>query len=160
MTTASRLALLLTGALLLASPAQARKAADLEPDKEVQRDGLEYQADVRAAADRETDVADTALVFTNTGPEAVRVICRAIDGEGQAIGSRAGASVPAGGLRYIRASDLSDGEDFVGSAMCKASGAVLASGVFLAPGAVTDIPVHQREHRRHSRMRFPLVATY
>jgi len=37
---------------------------------------------------------------------------------------------------------------------------MLATGIFLAPGALTDVDVHQREHKRHSRIRFPLVATY
>jgi hypothetical protein len=151
--------LLMTGALFLGAPAHAR-GVDLASDKDVSRDGGDLTVDVRVAVDRDTDVADTALVFTNTGDAAARVVCRAFDKNGQALGSRTGASVPARGLRYLRASDLSDGADFVGSAICAAGGPMLASGIFLAPGAMTDLDVHQRERRKHSRIRFPLVATY
>jgi hypothetical protein len=151
--------LLITGALFLGSPLHAG-TLDLTSEKNVVRDGGDLQVDVREAVDRDTDVADTALVFTNTGDRAARVVCGGLDKNGQVIGSRTGVIIPAGGLRYLRASDLSDGADFVGSAICSAGGPMLASGIFLAPGAMTDVNVHQREHRKHSRIRFPLVATY
>lgn len=165
MKTESRLALLLiAAALLLAGPVYAGNAnridTDETADKDVARDGAALQVDIRDAIDRDTDVADSALVFTNTGDFEGRVICRAIDMNGQAIGSRTGVTVPAGGVRYLRASDLSDGADFVGRAVCVARRPMVSSGFFLAPGAMTDLESRRTEQRRHVRMHFPVVATY
>ena len=154
--------LALTGALFLGGPvlAKGKAAVDLTADKELARDGGDLQVDIRDAIDRDTDVADSALVFTNTGDTEGRVVCRAIDGNGQAVGSRTGVTVPAGGVRYLRASDISDGADFVGRADCVARRPMIASGFFLAPGAITDLKARREQQRRHVRMHFPVVATY
>jgi len=153
--------LLLTGSLLLGAPALAKgTAVDLTADKELARDAMALQVDIKDAIDRDTDVADSALVFTNTGNFEGRVVCRAIDGNGQAIGSRTGVTVPPGGVRYLRASDLSDGADFVGSAICVARSHMISSGFFLAPGAITDLKAQRAVRRRSVEMRFPVVATY
>ena len=73
---------------------------------------------------------------------------------------RTATAVPANGLRYIRASDLANGRDFIGSARCWTGGDIIATAVFLAPGAVTSLDVEQHRHPLKGRVRFPLVASY
>ena len=87
------------------------------------------------------------------------VSCVAIDGNGNILG-RGYTVVPSNGLRYLRASDLSNGIDYVGSALCKADGRAEASAVFLAPSAITSLKVRQRGRRGGMLFRFPVVASY
>ncbi len=131
--------------------------ADVDPGVEVRRDARELQAEVRPRpVDR--DVADTALVFTNLGREDHRVFCVGFDDEGRRVG-RAWLKLPARGLRYLLASDLSRGKDFIGHAQCSGGRNVTGSLVFLGPD-LTDLPVLQPELGDAGRIRFPLVATY
>ena len=82
--------------------------------------------------------------------------CLARNDDGETIG-RARIVVPGGGLRYLRASDLSDGADFVGSALCKSAARVDATAMLFGVG-VSDLP--SRSVRRGKVHRFPLVAAY
>jgi hypothetical protein len=126
---------------------------------DIGREEVQLRVDISDAIERDTDVANTALVFNNSGRIATVVYCTAYAGNGDVLG-RGKTRVPARGVRYLRASDLSDGVDFVGSAVCKARGRVTATAVFLAPGAITDIDVKQHKRGRSTRMRFPLIASY
>jgi hypothetical protein len=126
---------------------------------DIGREEVQLRVDISDAIERDTDVANTALVFNNSGRIATVVYCTAYAGNGDVLG-RGKTRVPARGVRYLRASDLSDGVDFVGSAVCKARGRVTATAVFLAPGAITDIDVKQSKRGRSTRMRFPLIASY
>jgi hypothetical protein len=132
-------------------------------DVSSEADGVEITRDADALRDElhprpmDHDVADTALVFTNFANSAQRALCVAYDKNGQPVG-RAWTRVPPLGLRYILASDLSDGADFVGHAQCGASRHLKATSVFLGPG-ITDLPVHQ-PRVAYGRIQFPLVATY
>lgn len=123
------------------------------------RGETELRAEVREAIERDTDVANTALVFNNTSTEDTTVICTAHGANGEFLGRRM-ARVPARGLRYLRASDLSSGADFVGSAVCSSRARVAASAVFLAPGSITNLDVIQAGPWDSHNIRFPLIATY
>ncbi len=103
------------------------------------------------------DVADTALVFTNIYNRAARVRCVAFDKQGEAIG-RTSTRIPPRGVRYVLASDMSDGEDFVGQVQCIPYGRIVGSAVFIGPG-LTDVPVRTGKIGK-SRIYFPLVAHY
>jgi len=150
-------ALFLSAALL--SLGSGRAAAQAVEEVDIGRLEVELRVDITDAIERDTDVANTALVFNNAGRVATTVYCTAFSGNGEILG-RGKTRVPAKGVRYLRASDLSDGVDFVGSAVCKARGRVTATSVFLAPGAITALDVKQYRRKRTSRMRFPLVASY
>lgn len=150
-----RVCLLTLGSLPLALSAIAQVTAVAE--NEVARNADELRTDIASSIDR--DVADTALVFSNGGGGAQRVACRGFDSSGRVVG-RTVTAVPPNGLRYIRASDLGNGTDFVGSARCWTGRGVIASAVFLAPGAITNLDVASNEHRWGVRVRFPVVATY
>ncbi|HIF92183.1 MAG: hypothetical protein ABGX04_05295 [Myxococcales bacterium] len=83
----------------------------------------ELRSDITDAVERDTDVANTALVFHNSG---VR------DAANSEVLGHGMTSVPAKGVRYLRAPDLSDCVDFVGSALCKAKGNVTPSDVYFS----------------------------
>ena len=103
------------------------------------------------------DFADTALVFTNMGRRTAWVKCVGFNKNGAPVG-RTRTRIPPLGLRYVLASDISDGADFVGQVQCSPLGQVVGSVVFIGP-AVTDLPV-RNGRIGHSRIRFPLVAHY
>ncbi len=137
----------------LTLPAAAQEALPGEVD--VDRDAGLLLDEIDAAPDR--DGLDTVLVFSNQLDREVRVGCRAFGRDGQLLG-RAGTGLPARGLRYLRASDLAPGGDFVGSVDCLAGGRVLAEALLLAPGGITNLEVLQRARARSTRIEFPLVA--
>jgi len=123
---------------------------------EITRDALELRHDLRPRPD-EPDVADTALVFTNEGGSSARVRCVAFNSRGHAIG-RAWLAVPGLGLRYVLASDMAHGRDFVGQVQCAAPVRIKGSAVLLGAD-VTDLPAFQIQGT-FGRLRFPVVATY
>jgi hypothetical protein len=70
------------------------------------------------------------------------------------------ARIPGRGVRYLSASDLSGGADFIGSAVCASRTRVAASAIFLAPGSLTNLDVIQAGPWDDTKIRFPLIATY
>ena len=105
------------------------------------------------------DSADTVLLFTNIGNQPAMVKCVAFDRNGTPIG-RTATRVPALGLRYVTASDISDGLDFIGQVQCARRGQIVGSVVFIGPG-FTDLPVMNRSNGGgKGRIRFPLVVHY
>ena len=160
-----RSALLHTALIPLLSLGLAAVSAAQSPIEEhesavvIDRGSVDLLADLEDATHLDADVADTALVFTNIGANRTGVWCRAYDSDGNIVG-RADTFVPGNGLRYLRASDLSGGTDFVGSAVCKARGRVEASVVFLAPSAITSLRVEQQMRRGVTKIRFPVIASY
>lgn len=150
----------LASAALLVSAATAQAQMATMFDRDDSRPEAELRVDMRGAVDRDTDVADTALVLSNTTNQDTHVLCVSYDANGNAVG-RKFARLPARGVRYLRASDFSNGADFIGSASCTSRGRVAASAVFLAPGAITNLDVIQGQRWDDTnRVRFPLIATY
>ncbi len=149
--------LLAAGAASAQTAFRAAKAAVANPGIEVDRDARELQAEIRPRPD-EPDVADTALVFTNVGGRDQMVKCVGFDSDGHPVG-RIWLKLPALGLRYALASDLSRDRDFIGSAHCSGGANVVGSVVLLGPD-LTDLPVLQPKVGQSGRIRFPLVATF
>ena len=113
------LVLTLGSATAASAQTTARRASTDEA--RVERTAKDLQIDLRDAIRRDVDTADTALVFNAPGPNHAVVYCRGYDADGKMVG-RTATKVPRFGLRYIRASDLANGLDFVGSAFCSARG--------------------------------------
>ena len=152
--------LLLFCSLGLATSAGAQTLTDAaDPGVLLDRGSDELLTDLEASTHLDRDVADTALVFSNATDHRIVVKCVAIGANGQILG-RAHTHVPGNGLRYLRASDISNGVDFVGSAACKANGRADGSVIFLAPSAITSLKVKQRGRRGRTTFRFPVVASY
>lgn len=164
---------LLAGALLCAPAAWANptavRASDVtrvpdvvaEPDPgplvEVDRDGDQLRDEIRPRP-TDVDVADTALVFTNRSLRPVEIRCISRGHNGAIIG-QAGTQVPASGLRYIRASDFSNGRDYVGSAECKSDRRIISSAILFGE-EITRLDSKSRRRGRGMNHFFPVVATY
>lgn len=154
--------LLAFGALALTPAAWSRgRVAIAEvPPIEIDRDGIDFHR----VAPKPTDpplAYDTALVFTNLGDAGVRVICKAYDDNGDAVG-RVATFVPALGLRYLLASDFSNGAALLGHIQCGTHPSVVGSAFLLGGRAgITEVPVSQapvgRKKHRSTRIRFPVV---
>lgn len=143
-----------------AGPAKQAAALDAVPDEEapeIERDALDLQARLRERP-TDRDSVDTALVFTNPGGDVAWVKCAGFDDRGRFVGA-ARTRVPIRGLRYLRASDVAGGRDFVGHVLCRSRGAVIGSAVLVGAG-LTDLDVQQRGAARRTLLRFPLVASY
>ncbi|NNL86623.1 MAG: hypothetical protein HKP27_13270 [Myxococcales bacterium] len=129
---------------------------EIAPDvPEISRDPSDLAPDLRPI---DEDVANTALVFTNWSGRDTAILCVAFNGEGRSIGRR-WIKVPSNGTKYMLASDLSEGRDFVGNAQCTGEARIHGTAVFLGAG-FSDLPVANVDHRGDGRIRFPLVATY
>ena len=102
------------------------------------------------------DVADTVLLFTNFSNYGAAVKCVGFDRNGTPIG-RTLTRIPRLGVRYVLASDISNGLDFIGHVQCAKHGRVEGTALFIGPG-VTDLPVLNRGVK--NRIRFPVVAHY
>ena len=163
--------LLALGALALTPAAWSNPAAIAEaPPIEIDRDAIDFHR----IAPKPTDpplTYDTALVFTNTGGDGARVICKAFDDNGNAVG-RAASFVPGLGLRYILASDFSNNAAMLGHVQCGTHAHVVGSAFLLGGRAgITEVPVTQStvwrkkkklsavatKRHRPTRIRFPVV---
>ena len=108
---------------------------------EIDRDADALAADLAIRDDRDT--TDTAIVASNTAANPALVVCAALSANGQTLGAAA-MRVPGHGLRYLRASDVAKGADFVGQVHCRTRNQSIAASAFLAgPGGVTALPVRQ-----------------
>ena len=106
----------------------------------------------------DVDVIDTALVFNNPRRHKTLIACVGYGANGNVLG-RAYTVVPANGLRFIRASDISNGRDFLGSAKCKARARVIPSSFIVGVG-FSDAPARVVNGWDDSSIRFPVVASY
>jgi len=148
--------LLVLASLLLALPALAADERDAEAEFEVEidRDAADLKDEIRPRP-VDTDVADTVLTFTNVSSEKVaKIKCQARNRAGEVMGNLRVVIQP-NAVKYVLASDFSDGRDFVGHAVCRAKRSVLPAAIFLGPD-ITDLPTHKRK----GTYRFPLIATY
>ncbi|MFT4582383.1 MAG: hypothetical protein ACI915_001197 [Gammaproteobacteria bacterium] len=123
---------------------------------EITRDAYELKEVI--ATDRDSDVIDTVLIFSNTRSHRNIAVCVGYDANGNVLG-RAFTVIPANGLRFIRASDLADGTDFLGSAKCVTRPKVIPSSFVVGVG-FSDAPASVVHGRNRSRIRFPVVASY
>lgn len=130
----------LIAAVLMLAPVGAAWGDDVPEGVEVTRDAAELQEALHPPQD--IDLTDTALVFTNPSEKPGFVTCAGLNANGQKVG-RIWLRVPANGLRFVFASDLSDDVDFIGSARCRAWPQMIGSGFLLRPGAVSDVPARQ-----------------
>ncbi len=152
---------LAAGAALLALAVAPSAAAEDMLDTgdagiEITRDAADLAHRLRPLPPQDADVADTALVFTNESGSAARVRCVGFNKNGRAVG-RAWVAIPSLGLRYLLASDLSYGRDFVGQVQCAAPVRIKGTAVLLGQN-VTDLPAFQ-VRGTFGRLRFPVVAT-
>ena len=126
--------------------------------------GIEITRDAESLRDYinthpvDVDRVNTALIFTNVSQRKLRVGCVAYNQHGRAI-DRGWVAVAPNGMRFILASEVAGGRDFVGNVKCKSGGRVIGSAVLLAPG-LTDLPVEQHQHEGNSHLRFPIIAAY
>ncbi|MDP6377344.1 MAG: hypothetical protein QF515_18855 [Pseudomonadales bacterium] len=142
--------LALTGTAI-ADPADT--PADIDRDGDALRDELSLRPDDR-------DITDTAVVATNTSSQPAVMICAAFDSNGHKLGA-ASMRVPAKGLRYVRASDLSNGIDYVGQVKCRTGNHGIHGSVFLmGPGGTTDMPVLQRGVNGSKHIVAPVTASF
>ena len=123
---------------------------------QVVRDAAELQAMLKRRPD--VDVIDTALIFNNPRRHQTLVACVGYNANGRALG-RAYTVVPANGVRFLRASDISNGRDFLGSAECKARARVIPSSFVVGVG-FSDAPARIVNGWDNSTIRFPVVASY
>ncbi len=149
---------------------------------EVKHNLNELEAVLRPRPD--IDLTDTALVFNNALRHTTVVRCVAFGRNGHPL-AKVRTIVPGNGLRFILASDLADGLDFIGSARCWARGKVVPSAFIVGPSMLTDAPAKAAFSRRDpvpvepstssltdvpvdvdarrltaTRIRFPTVVTY
>jgi hypothetical protein len=144
-------------AMATASTASAQvSAADL-PEVEIDRDADALRDEIRPRI-KDIDLIDTVLVFTNTQSRSRPVRCLAFNRGGEPVG-RTLTRLPANGVRYILASDLSNGRDFVGHVVCNTVGLVLPTGILLGP-EIENVGATVDEFESAARLRFPVVATY
>ena len=137
-------------------PGRAQTAADLA-EVELGRDADLLRDEIRVRP-KDIDLADTVLVFTNSGPVRATARCVAFDRSGTPIG-RARIKVPGDGLKYMTASDIANGRDFIGQVSCSTQQHLIPSAIFLGP-QIENLNVRVTQHDVVTRIRFPLVATY
>ncbi|NNL99121.1 MAG: hypothetical protein HKO62_00130 [Gammaproteobacteria bacterium] len=142
--------------LLISGPVASAQTADPVASVEVGRDADTLRDTLRPRPDR--DIVDTALVFTNVRGRNTIMNCTAFGPQGGTVG-RFRVRVPGNGLRFVLASDISNGGDFVGSARCLSIGDVAGSAFLLGP-QLTDMRVRQQRAPQGTWITFPVVATY
>lgn len=128
-------------------------------DIEIEREAAMLFDEIRADP-VDPSFIETALVFTNARRLPAKLRCAAFNQQGDGVG-RVWVKLPPKGLRYVLASDFSDGKPFIGSARCIARGDVIGSAMLLGPN-LTDVKVRQRFDRNNgiTHITFPLIAVY
>ncbi len=147
-------------AIAIAAPVAAVEVQPIEEiavaEVEVSRDADELRAALRPHPD--LDIVNTVLAFNNAFPARTAVRCAAYGINGHPLG-RVKVKIPGNGLRFILASDLANGRDFVGSARCSSVGKIIPSAFIVGRG-LTDAPVKSTQGWPGTKMHFPVVVTY
>ena len=120
----------------------------------------ELRAILKPFPEPDPDSVDTVLTFTNAVNRVAKVKCVARDDKGVVIGAPIAERIPPRGLIIIRASNLAEGGDFIGSVRCKSNRRVIASGFTLAPQGLTALRVIQRHDWSARQIFFPVVASF
>lgn len=123
------------------------------PDLEVDRSLAELD---RGLAERhpDSDIFNTAIVFTSYQNSVQLVRCAGFDANGNLVG-RTRTRVPADGARLILSSDISNGTDYLGKISCASRGDVFGSAFLLGP-EFNDLPVINDSDRAGSFIRVPV----
>jgi hypothetical protein len=142
----------LGAALLLAAAAGAQEVdpPDVTHDESALEDVLEEPIDAPHV--------NTALVFSSLVDQETRVVCRARNAQGELVGT-AGVRVPGHGVRFLLASDFSDGAPFLGQVHCLAPRGVRGTGFARSANGVTDVPSPELRRGKALLIHFPVVAT-
>jgi|GEM_PF-3360081 len=139
--------------LIFLNSANAQDLTDISNEtgenREITHDAIELADLVKPRPVTDSDTVDTVIVFTNATKHPAKIVCSARNHNGESVG-RAWAKVPGHGLSFIRASDLSDGEDFLGHSECKARGRLRVTGFLLGAG-LTNVAVQQHYRRNRPR---------
>ncbi len=147
-------------AMAIAAPVAAVEVQPIEQiavaEVEVSRNADELQAVLRPHPD--LDIVNTVLVFNNALRATAVVRCVAYGANGRPLG-RVKVKIPGNGLRFILASDLANGRDFIGSARCSSVGKIIPSAFIVGRG-LTDAPVKSTQGWPGTKMHFPVVVTY
>lgn len=155
---ARRAGLLAVLGLLVSLHAASATAQEVNAVRDIERAVDSLRDRIEQPPRPDVDVADTAIILTNLGNRVAPAICAAFDYDGNPIG-RARLRVPALGLRWLLASDISGDKDFIGSAHCFVTGHVAGSAIFLGP-SITDLPVRQANVEGAFRLAVPVVVHY
>ena len=147
----------LFGMLLMLVLSVGAASAQSPTEVNVQRDSEELK--VLILPDPGRSMTDTALVFTNPGGSSATVRCNAYNKEGVWIG-RTRTVVPGDGLRYIRASDLSGGSTFIGSARCWSARRTIGTGYLVTREGITATRVVSHRHEATEYFRFPVIGYF
>jgi hypothetical protein len=137
------------------------RAQDVEDDGVEVTRGAEDLQDLTGTPVAERTRVDTALVFSDRGLRETRVACQASDADGVPVG-RAWTRVPAGGVRVILASDLSNGAAFAGQVSCRIDGRMEGKALLVAASGLAHVGAARAEFtgwHEPRRLHFNLVAT-
>lgn len=145
------------GAALLLLVTTSAGLAQTPTEIEVDRDTDELK--VLVLPDPGRTMTDTALVFSNPGGSAAIVRCNAYNKNGVWIG-RSRTTVPARGVRYIRASDLSGGDNFLGNARCWSARRTIGTGYLVTREGITATRVVSNRHEATEYFRFPVIGYF
>ncbi len=106
------------------------------------------------------DSTDTAIIASNASGRGALVVCTAFNANGRRLGAGA-MRVPAHGLRFLRAQDLANGEDYIGRVNCHTGNpGVDGSAVLVGPGGLTDLPVRSRLADGRKHFSAPVTASF
>jgi len=152
MNAALKLWSVLAAALLLAAAAGAQ---EIDPP-DVTHEESELEAVLEDAVD--APHVNTALVFSSLADVELRVVCRARNAQGEAIG-HAALRVPAHGVRFLLATDFSDGAPFLGQVRCLSPRGIRGTGFARSANGLTDVPSPEHKAGRGHLIHFPVVAT-
>jgi hypothetical protein len=106
----------------------------------------------------EAPSVNTALVFSSLADVELRVVCRARNAQGEAIG-HAALRVPAHGVRFLLATDFSGGVPFLGQVRCLSPRGIRGTGFARSANGLTDVPSPEHKARGGHLIHFPVVAT-
>ncbi len=101
---------------------------------------------------------DTAIVFTSVIGATTTVRCTARDGDGNLIG-RTITRIPGYGVRFVRASDLGNGQAYLGNVRCWSGRRMVTSAFIVGPGGVTAAKARAHEHDGTHYAFVPVVVT-
>lgn len=142
----------LAAAALLASGASAQ---EVDPP-DVTHDESELEGVLEEPVD--APHVNTALVFSSLADVGLRVVCRARNAQGEAVG-HAAVRVPPHGVRFLLASDFADGTPFLGQVRCLSPRGIRGSGFARSANGITDVPSPEHREGRRLMIHFPVVVT-